>query len=47
MQNLKGKLKEMDYNLSNMINVVSAPTSEPIQTQSTVCKTSAMASDND
>lgn len=47
MKKLKGKLNEMDYNLSDVIDYTIAPTSEPAQTQTTVCKTSAMASDFD
>jgi hypothetical protein len=47
MKKLKGKLNEMDYNLTDSINYSSMPPPTSTGTQSSVCRIAAMTSDND
>jgi hypothetical protein len=41
MKKLKGKLGDMDYNLSQLVNQLTTTTSQPPDTQSNVCKIKA------
>ena len=48
MQKLKGKLNEMDYNLSDMSNSTTVQTStQTSDTQNSVCKAMAAKGDQD
>jgi hypothetical protein len=48
MLKLKGKLGDMDYDLSQLVNSTTAQsTSEPSDTQNTVCKALATRGDKD
>jgi len=45
MKKLKGKVNEMDYNLSQLTNSTTMPLPLSANTQSTICKQAAILSD--
>ena len=47
MSKLKGKVSEMDYNLSNLSNSTTVLPPNSATTQSTVCKAMAIKGDED